>query len=199
MKRLFAAILLPSDVESHLDGHVDAARAAHPELRWVKPARWHVTCEFMGESGPHEVDRQLRRWEKRARRSMPLRLQLAGVGTFPKTWMAKVLWVGLGGDVESWRKLAAYGNDPHLTLARTRQRTDLTGVVDELLSYAGPAWTAEQVAVIESHLGGAPDGGPHYEVLEAFTLGRATTGDGIDGSESDWQYSDEGPRRPSQP
>ncbi len=167
-KRLFAAILLPADVEAHLDEHVDAVRSAHPELRWVKPARWHVTCEFLGDCGPQEAARQFERWERRANRTPPLRLALAGAGTFPKAWMARVLWVGLTGDVEAWSKLAAYGEEPHLTLARTRDRADLTGLVDELSSYRGPEWTAGEVALMESRLGASPDGGPQYTALETF-------------------------------
>lgn len=169
-KRLFAAILLPTAVEAHLDEHVDAVRSAHSELRWVKPARWHLTCEFLGDCGQHEMARQLERWERRARRTPPLRLALAGAGTFPKTWMARVLWVGLSGDVEAWSKLAAYGAEPHLTLARTRDRQDLTGLVDELSSYRGPEWTAVEVALMESRLGAGPDGGPQYTALESFPL-----------------------------
>lgn len=167
-KRLFAAIVLPPEVEAHLDEHVDAVRTAHPELRWVKPARWHITCEFLGDCGPHETARQLQRWERRAARTPPLRLALAGAGTFPKTWMARVLWVGLTGDVDAWAKLAAYGEQPHLTLARTRERADLTGLVDELSFYRGPDWTAGELALLESRLGAGTDGGPQYATLETF-------------------------------
>jgi len=170
--RLFVAIPLPPEVEQHLDEHIDGVRTAHPHLRWVRPSRWHVTLEFLGDCGPREVDRQLQRWERRARRSHPLALRLEGAGTFPKAWMARVLWVGLGGDVDDWRKLAAYEQDPHITVARTRQRADLTNLVDELSSYRGPEWTAAQLAVIESHLRGSGDRGPRYTPLERFPLGR---------------------------
>ena len=38
--------------------------------------------------------------------------------------MARVLWIGLDGDVEGWSALAAYGQDPHLTSpARASART----------------------------------------------------------------------------
>ena len=139
-------------------------------------ARWHLTCEFLGECGPHEVDRQLARWERRATRSRPLTLRLEGAGTFPtKAWMARVLWIGLGGDVEDWRQLAAYGQDPHLTVARTRERQDLTGLVDELASYRGPEWLAAEVAVVQSFLnpgkGKHKGKGPRYEALATFPLG----------------------------
>jgi RNA 2',3'-cyclic 3'-phosphodiesterase len=105
--------------------------------------------------------------------------------------MARVLWIGLDGDVEGWSALAAYGQDPHLTVARTRERQDLTGLVVELGSYAGPEWTADEVVVFESFLpgkgggsgsraahggrsrkGSAPGRGPRYVPLASFPLGR---------------------------
>ncbi|MBA3991083.1 MAG: RNA 2',3'-cyclic phosphodiesterase, partial [Propionibacteriales bacterium] len=67
-------------MEQHLDEWVDGLRTARPELRWVPPSRWHVTLEFLGDCGPHERDRQLQRWERRARRSTPLHLGLANAG-----------------------------------------------------------------------------------------------------------------------
>ena len=172
LKRIFAALSLPPEVETHLDDAVDGVRTAHPELRWVKPSRWHLTCEFLGECGPHEVDRQLGRWERRAARSHPLTLRLAGAGCFPaKAWMARVLWIGLDGDVDGWTRLAAYGQDPHLTVARTRERTDVTGLVAELSSYAGPTWTADEVVVFESFLPGKAGGSSRRRARRPFRQG----------------------------
>jgi 2'-5' RNA ligase len=171
MARIFAAILLPVEVQAHLDEYVDALRSARPDLRWSPPARWHITMQFLGECGPHEVDRQFDRWQRRARRGRPMRLNLEGAGTFPKAFIARALWTGLGGELDAWKRVAAYDQQPHVTLARTRERSDLTGVVDELSGYVGPSWAATQVAVVESHLRGAGDGGPRYEPLEFFPLG----------------------------
>ncbi len=134
-------------------------------------SRWHVTLEFLGDCGPHERDRQLLRWERRARRSRPLRLGLSGAGAFPKSVGARVLWVGLQGDLDGWRRLAAYDQQPHVTVARTRERSDLTAVVGELDGYQGPIWTATELAVVESHLRSRGDRGPRYEPLEFFSLG----------------------------
>jgi 2'-5' RNA ligase len=177
--RIFAAVLLPPEVEAHLDEYVDGVRTARPELRWVASSRWHVTLEFMGECGPHEVARQTARWERRARRSAPMELRLAGAGAFPRAWAARVLWTGLGGDLEAWQRLAAHGQDAHVTLARTRERTDLTGLVDELAAYEGPTWRVTQIALVESRLPGKASGsasksanrGPRYLPLEHIPLG----------------------------
>ncbi len=175
MARIFAALMLPDDVVAHLDEHLYGVRTAHPHLRWVHPARWHVTLEFLGECGRHEVDRQLRRWSVRAARCPQLDLQVQGAGTFPnKAWMARVLWAGLAGDLLSWRKLAGYQQEPHLTLARVRDRADLTNLVAELGFYAGPRWTATEVALMRSHLSGAR--GPRYEPVEVFELTGSVAG-----------------------
>jgi 2'-5' RNA ligase len=138
----------------------------------VSAARWHLTFEFLGSCGRHEHERQSQRWSRRAARVEPFEISLAAAGAFPHAWNAKVLWVGLGGDVASFGRLAAYGQAPHLTLARSREPADLTGLIDELTSYAGPAWTVSEIALVESHLRSAGDRGPRYEPLEFFSLGR---------------------------
>jgi RNA 2',3'-cyclic 3'-phosphodiesterase len=169
MARIFAALLLPDEVVASLEEALDGVRTAHPHLRWVHPARWHVTLEFLGECGPHEVDRQLRRWARRAARCPELHLRVEGAGTFPaKAWMARVLWMGLAGDVDAWSKLAGYQQEPHLTIARTRERSDLTNLVAELSRYTGPQWVADEVALVESRL--RPSSGPRYQPLERFAL-----------------------------
>jgi 2'-5' RNA ligase len=82
-----------------------------------------------------------------------------------------VLWVGLAGEVDAWHRLAAYDQQPHLTVARCRERSNLTSVLDELGGYQGPIWTATELAVVESHLRGRGERGPRYEPLEFFALG----------------------------
>jgi 2'-5' RNA ligase len=134
-------------------------------------SRWHVTLEFLGDCGPHEFERQLTRWTVRARRVDPFRISLAGAGAYPKTWRARVFWAGLDADAASWRKLAHHEQQAHVTLARTRDLADLTGVVDGLSSYRGPTWVADEAALVQSHLRGSSDRGPRYEVLERFPLG----------------------------
>lgn len=169
--RLFAALLIPVEVEAHLDEFLDPLRVNHNELRWVAAGRWHVTLEFLGEVGQHESERQRGRWERRARRVQPFELSLASGGAFPRTWSARVVWAGLGGDLDAWRRLAAYEQSPHVTLARTRQRLDATGVVDGLSGYQSPAWRVDEVALVRSFLRRGEDRGPRYEPIARFPVG----------------------------
>jgi 2'-5' RNA ligase len=160
-------------VLAHLSEFLDPHRTAHGELRWAADSRWHITLEFLGQCGPHEVDRQLSRWEVRAGRVGPQRLRLVGGGAYPKTWRAKVLWAGVEIDGEAWRRLAGFEQQPHVTVARSRGWADLTGLVDALSAgYSGPSWTASEICLMESHLRGSADRGPRYEVLQSYPLGR---------------------------
>lgn len=171
--RLFAAMLPPLEVLADLDDFLDPIRSVRPDLRWTPPDRWHLTLQFLGECGPHEVDRQLDRWEQRARRGRPMTLALHGAGAFPHDFIARAVWVGLGGDLDAWRRVAAADQQPHATVARTREKADLCGLVGELDTYRGPSWTAVDVVVMESKLRHAGTGGPHYRVVERFPLGAA--------------------------
>ena len=58
---------------------------------------------------------------------------------------------------------------PHLTVARTRERTELTALVDEIAHYSGPAWTARELVLCESRLGA--ETGPRYRPVETVALG----------------------------
>ena len=170
MSRLFAAVLLPSDVEADLDERVDPLRTDLPELRWVPPSRWHITLEFLGECGPHEAERQRMRWQDKASRAAPFEVRLAGGGAFPHAWMARVLWAGVDVDPTRWRRVAGPDQEPHLTIARARRSSDLTGLVQSLGTYAGPSWAVEEIALVESFARSRGERGPRYEPWELFRL-----------------------------
>jgi RNA 2',3'-cyclic 3'-phosphodiesterase len=158
-------------VEAHLDERVDISRSALPELRWVPAGRWHITLEFLGECGRHELERQLARWSERAARGSPFEVTVTGSGAFPHPWKARVLYAGADVAEEVWRPLAGEDSLPHVTLARTRSPLDLTGLVDSLSTYSGPTWRVEQIAMMASHLRRSGDRGPRYEPVELFDLG----------------------------
>ena len=170
MARIFVAILLPDDVVTHLHEHLDALRTARPDLRWIAPQNYHLTVRFLGECGPREVDRQIDHWSGRAAQSAPLNLRLHGAGTFPHDWAAKVLFADVAGDRDAFTALAGPQQQPHVTLARTRQSADLSGAVLELSSYVGPPWQAREIAVVRSYLRGSGERGPRYEPIERLAL-----------------------------
>src|SRR5439155_21789234 len=108
--------------------------------------------------------------ERSAARSRPLAVRLTGAGTFPRqAAKARVLWVGLDGDVDELRRLAdrcagagrrariameARSFRPHLTVARARQgAVDATDVVAALAPFSSEWWTVQSLRLVHSTLG----------------------------------------------
>lgn len=167
--RVFTAIELPDDVRDDLYERLDVLRSVRDDLRWVRPENLHLTVRFLGECGEREVDRQIGHWRERCAAAEPFEIALAGAGCFPHDWMAKVLWAGVSCDARSWARLAGPDQTPHVTLARARERTDLTGAVTELHALRSRAWEATSVTMLRSFLErGRP---PRYEPVETFPLG----------------------------
>ncbi|GGS72750.1 RNA 2',3'-cyclic phosphodiesterase [Planobispora rosea] len=59
---------------------------------------------------------------------------------------------------------------PHLTLARSREETDVRALVGAFEGFAGSPWEAESVHLVRSHLGA----GVRYEPIAEWPLGART-------------------------
>jgi 2'-5' RNA ligase len=156
--RVFVALRLPAEVADDADRALAPVRAAHPELRWVPPVRWHLTLAFHGEVADDKVPALADKLGRRVRRHGPLELALRGSGHFAR----RALWLGVAGDVDPLGALArdvtADGSPfrAHLTVARLRGGVDPAPARAGLAGYAGPSWTADQVCLVRSRLGPAP-------------------------------------------
>ena len=183
--RLFAAIDPPPAVCEQLSASLPARDDA---LRYVVSAQWHLTLAFYGSVAEAKVDALQAGLGRAALRSRPLRLRLAGAGTFPRqSAKARVLWVGLDGDVDELRRLAdrcagagrrariameARAFRPHLTIARARQgAVDVTSTVDALASFTSDWWTVDVVRLVHSTLGAQVA----HKTLNEYRLGQPAT------------------------
>src|SRR3954451_7568960 len=102
--RLFAAIDPP---DTEVAALAAASGDAIPQLRYVPTHQWHITTAFYGEVPDRVVDELGERLGRAAARTAPITLALRGAGTFPKqAAKARVLWVGLDGDVAELSRLA---------------------------------------------------------------------------------------------
>lgn len=173
--RLFAAVDPPLD---------DLPVPVDDRLRWVPSEQWHVTLAFFGEVDEAKAEKLQDGLARAAARSRPFRIRVAGAGTFPRqSRKARVLWLGVDGEVEELRRLAdrcaGAGRRSriamedrafraHLTLARARKEpVDATDIVAALSSYVGPWWTVASIRLVRSHLGAQT----RHETLREFPLG----------------------------
>ncbi len=180
--RLFVALRPPLEAIEDLQ-HFLEPRLAAGEFRWTPPEHWHLTLAFMPEVAAGTVDGLIERLDRAARRRRQISLSIAGGGAFPQVGRAKVLWAGVHLDPAQRTELAraAVGAraaasragaapdggpfEPHLTLARLRRPIDVVRWVRLLETYHGPAWSAEEMLLIQSHLGQGPHGRPRHEPI----------------------------------
>jgi 2'-5' RNA ligase len=186
-RRLFVALDPPEAVRRRVVAAVEALRRAAgraaEEVRWGSPETLHVTLQFLGavqEERIGELDAAVR---AAAATSRPLQLELRGAGGFPNARRPRVVWLGLGGDLELLaalalelgRRLTPLGFppegrplSPHLTVGRARDSkgaSGLGGALAEAAQGEGITWRAGELVLFESHL--EPSGARHEPLLRA--------------------------------
>lgn len=196
--RIFVAVVPPPEVVDHLDHFLEVRRGAG-EFRWTVADQWHLTLAFMGSAHERNLDDLVERLGRAAHRRTAFEVAFAGGGAFPNAARAKVLWAGVRADDAGRTELdrlatgaRAAGTKSgaevdggkfraHLTLARLGHPADVTKWVRLLDAYEGPAWTVDEIALVESHLGEGPRKRPRHVVLDTFPLEVPSRSASLDG------------------
>jgi len=183
--RLFVACELPDGVRRALGRVQDDLRGLGAErLRWVRPEGIHITLKFLGGVDEGRVGK-LEAALAAAVAPFELRLGFGKLGNFGGS-RARVLWIGLDGDVSGLSELAGRIDaalEPlgfprerrpfaaHVTLARVPDdvpasvRRSLPDVVARCTSRPLPRLVLSELALIRSVL---RQGGSRYERLASF-------------------------------
>jgi len=135
--RSFIAIELPEEAKEGLARlRKELDRDEHKFVKWVDPGGIHLTLKFLGNIPSKRITEITEAIKEAAQGISPFHLEISGLGAFPSLRQARVLWVGIGGEVDELSRLqqnidsalAALGFAkeersfvPHLTLARIRQ------------------------------------------------------------------------------
>lgn len=191
MTRMFVALVPSPGAVEHLEEFLDVRRDA-AAFRWSDPGQWHLTLAFAADVPDRSLDGLDERLARLATRRPAVELRVAGGGAFPHPDRARVLYarLGVGDDVAAGLDLLAAGCRaamsragarvdgqrfrPHLTLGRLGRPDNVTSWVRLLDAYAGPAWVAEEIVLVASHLGEGPRRRPRHEVVGTYALtGRA--------------------------
>ena len=182
--RTFIAIELDTDLKNTVLGLVRNLQASGADVRWTRPAGFHLTLAFLGEVDESRASKVKQALAKVVPRHSSFPLVLQGTGAFPGEREPRVLWVGfaaepalmaLQADIE--RELEALGfppekrnYHPHLTLGRVKGPRGLARAMAELGQHKTErlgAMTARKVAMFESLL--RPEGA-EYRVLNEVSL-----------------------------
>jgi 2'-5' RNA ligase len=135
--RSFVAIELPDEAKGGLARlRRELERDEHRFVKWVDPLGIHLTLKFLGNIPSRRVTEITEAMRKAAQGISPFHLEISGLGAFPGPKQPRVVWVGVGGEVDKLSTLqrnidsalAALGFAreersfvPHLTVARVRE------------------------------------------------------------------------------
>ena len=181
--RAFTAIHLTLEVRDYLGQLVAelAEQVPYRTVRWVKPDRMHLTLRFIGETEKNLIPQIGHALDEIAGRQPQFSLFLDGFGCFPNCQRPRVLWAGVGGDVDAASRLkeeidaalVPLGWElenrpfrPHLTVGRVKDSRQLASQrwPETLQSLAIPV---DSIHLIESEL---TPSGPIYTVRHSSTL-----------------------------
>ena len=192
--RSFIAIELPAEIKQGLTRLQSRLKAAtNCPARWVAPDGIHLTLNFLGDVAIPKVNDIKQVMIETCAEFTPFELRLAGLGVFPNLDRPQVVWVGLGGDLDSLIKLQKQlaerliplgfrpekrSFSPHLTLARLREeaspdeRKRLGGVIATTACDIKCVIPVESVNLMRSQLTPA---GAIYSRLGAASLNKVNS------------------------
>ncbi len=172
--RSFIAIELPEEVKQGLEKLQGALKSPRLNfVRWVPAENIHVTLKFLGNISPVQINGIVDVMREVSLRAEPFELEVGGIGAFPSLRSPRVLWVGLGGDIEKLQALQASLEEkldrldltkesrsftPHLTIARLRehassdQRRILSQLVAEKSVWLGCKFRVDAISLMKSQL-----------------------------------------------
>jgi len=186
--RAFIAIEIPEAVRPDLERVQAGLKGPFIRASWVSPKNIHLTLKFLGDIPPDSAAALNERMAEAGRGISPLSLFASGVGAFPGPRRPRVLWVGLGGDLDRLERLhrgleaemGRAGFPPegrpfraHLTVARVKAVEDPAALEEALRRLSGfrsPPFSAVEMVLFRSEL---TPSGPIYTRLYRAGLGGA--------------------------
>ncbi len=187
--RVFVAIELPDEVRNHLARIEKELQATVlTGVRWMKPEGIHLTLKFLGNVPVSLLPRIESAVHVGCQNIDPFSLRPTALGVFPGKNRARVLWVGVGGEVETLARLQS-GVDAaleklgfsresrayaaHLTLGRVQEtaplvlRRKIGDLVDAVKVDPLDSFRVGSVSIMQSKL---IPGGAIYSRLASIDL-----------------------------
>jgi 2'-5' RNA ligase len=137
MLRSFIAVEIPARIQDAIAQSIASVKNALPRtlVRWVAQQNVHLTLKFLGDVSSTNLERLAEAVGKEAASHGTFSISVGGLGAFPSTRRARVIWLGLKAppDLEALRRgveivttQLGYGPEerpfsPHLTIGRVGQ------------------------------------------------------------------------------
>jgi RNA 2',3'-cyclic 3'-phosphodiesterase len=171
MQRIFLAVDISETARDRASDYINGLKedGNRSGISWVRPEKLHLTLRFVGDCGAHEADMITAIAGEIATEIESFRISISGTGVFPSEKKARVIWLGVDGDVDRMRrakdlfeeKYASRGQQenrdpltPHLTIGRVKDPSRARGVVERHLEaeFEPVDFTVAELVVYESKL-----------------------------------------------
>ncbi len=185
MIRSFLAIEFPDSLKETVAGYIKDLNQVPSKIRWVSSSQVHLTLKFFGSISPEQVEKILQTLSPVLREYPQFHLCLKGIGAFPNLFRPRVIWAGLGGEIETLQEvhqaveqaltpLGIPKEDrpfhPHLTLGRNKLK-ELNDPLYRLLTQwtkgESEPFVVKEIILFRSDL---KPTGPVYTRLGVFSL-----------------------------
>jgi 2'-5' RNA ligase len=183
MMRLFIAIEIPDEIKAEMVKVQEQLKKAKVDASWTRAEGMHLTLKFLGEVPETKVPEIVTGLQTAAGGIGRFPLEVKGVGTFPNPRNARVVWIGLSGEIGKLSKLQEAVEESmaridlaredrkfnaHLTLGRiknVRSRDQWLAVLEETRDRVLPGFDATAVSLMKSEL--KPSGAVYTEMGRA--------------------------------
>jgi 2'-5' RNA ligase len=180
--RAFVAISLPDDLIDRIGTLQNDLKAEGLAFRWVNPRNIHLTLKFLGDIPPARVPDIRQSLTEAAAEHSVFELMAKGIGVFPGLKKPRVIWAGVGGQVEKLRNLqhsveahlADLGFAPekrrfksHLTMGRSKGFVDpdhLLAALQQHGRFASKPFWVDRLALYRSRLD--PTGAVYTQLVQ---------------------------------
>ena len=179
---IFVAVPLPDKMKSVLSESSQGLRKHWQFRKWVDPADYHITLQFLGGCPPEQVEAVKQQLSQAVLHIKPFIISIDRLGFFGQRRRPRILWAGISGDLPTLRRLQqnvvavleplGFAKEnrpyrPHITLAKKYQRNDFP--FDRLESFQltvdkETTWQVREIVLYQTHLGQSP----MYEVLKRY-------------------------------
>lgn len=142
--RVFLAIELPSGLLRNVAEIQNQLKIIiKGNVRWVNPSNIHMTVKFLGDVFNEDLEKISNTLRICMKNISPFSLEAGKIGIFPNIKRPRIIWLGIGGDMESLlrfqvtvdKELRKCGfkpeerhSTPHLTIARIKETKELIGL-----------------------------------------------------------------------
>ena len=168
--RAFVAIDLPESIRASIGAAQEALKSFGFRVKWVRPESIHLTLKFLGNIDANQTDAIVNAMTLAARGYAALHLNASGIGVFPNARRPRVIWIGLGGQVDHLKSLQqtleAHLADlgfpaekrpfkGHLTLGRVKGKIAadrMQAALDKFNAFKSKGFAANRIILFKSEL-----------------------------------------------